>query len=576
MIFNHLRLLRSSAGKNFETRFHAWKNTRMQSSLQSKPLEINTAQATSKEQSTTEITSAENDSDIFPTPRVVPVLRNRDSIVLPFDEVPGPKSLKYLSTLRNYLTEIGTQVTARFLIFGLNISTLINKRKSIRKISTLFDEYGPVVRYVNPVGADIVLLNHPSHIQKVFSLEGEHPVRSTLESLEKFRTEHKHHVYGGIYTVHGHEWVRQRSAIYSPAHNLTTHHAQGLYEICEKFTRKVYNVRNYQDEISKDLYKELHKWAFDSLGLIMFSKDLSMLDKELVNSQCDSSWMYHSLEHATEAIIKCETGMHLWKFFTTPAWYILVKYCDSLDSLIGKKVLEVEQELSNKAQNNETLSFDSLTSAMLLNEDKFKTEDIATVLMDMMLIGVNTISSSMAFLLYNIAKHQKSQRTLYNEIEGLYPNMMVENVDKLKERTPFLQACIRETLRLTPPIPILTRVLPKNITLDKYNIPRGTLIIMSMQHTSLKESNYDDATRFCPERWIKPDAEDYHAFASIPFGHGARKCLGQNIAETMMSLLAIRVLQKYKLEYHYADLNPTRSFIARPDRPLKIRFIDRL
>lgn len=80
--------------------------------------------------------------------------------------------------------------------------SLINKRKSIRKVSTLFDEYGPVVRYVNPVGADIVLLNHPDHIQKVFSLEGEHPVRSTLESLEKFRMEHKNRIYGGIYTVY--------------------------------------------------------------------------------------------------------------------------------------------------------------------------------------------------------------------------------------------------------------------------------------------------------------------------------------------------------------------------------------
>lgn len=64
----------------------------------------------------------------------------------------------------------------------------------------------------------------------------------------------------------GQEWARQRSAIYTPAHSLITQHAQGLYEICDQFSKKVYNVRNYQDEISEDLYKELHKWAFDSLG----------------------------------------------------------------------------------------------------------------------------------------------------------------------------------------------------------------------------------------------------------------------------------------------------------------------
>lgn len=66
-------------------------------------------------------------------------------------------------------------------------------------------------------------------------------------------------------------------------------------------------------------------------GLITFSKRFQLLDTELIYSQCDPSWMYHSLDKATDAIIKCETGLHLWKFFTTPAWYSLVKYCDILD-----------------------------------------------------------------------------------------------------------------------------------------------------------------------------------------------------------------------------------------------------
>lgn len=64
---------------------------------------------------------------------------------------------------------------------------------------------------------------------------------------------------------------------------------------------------------------------------------------------------------------------------------------------------------------------------------------------------------------------------------------------------------------------------------------------MSNQDASLKESNYEDAKGFHPERWLKPDMKDYHSFASIPFGFGARKCLAQNIAETMMSLLIVRV-----------------------------------
>lgn len=60
--------------------------------------------------------------EIFPTARVVPmVLTNKEPVVLSFDDVPGPKSLKYLSNARSYLSEIGTQITAGLLTIGLNI-----------------------------------------------------------------------------------------------------------------------------------------------------------------------------------------------------------------------------------------------------------------------------------------------------------------------------------------------------------------------------------------------------------------------------------------------------------------------
>lgn len=78
---------------------------------------------------------------------------------------------------------------------------MISNRKSLKNLSTLFDEYGPVVRFVSPVGGDIVLINHPDHIQKVYAMEGDAPVRSALDSLEKYRTEHRNHSYGGLFTT---------------------------------------------------------------------------------------------------------------------------------------------------------------------------------------------------------------------------------------------------------------------------------------------------------------------------------------------------------------------------------------
>ncbi|KAM3957810.1 cytochrome P450 CYP339A1 [Aphomia sociella] len=572
MLLNQLRFLKFHGNLGVTLNQQRWyyvERARLQN--------VKTQDAMQKESNSMDVSTSNERllGEIFPAARVVPmVFTNKETVVLPFDDVPGPKSLKYISNVRTYMSEIGTQITASILTVGLNISAYVSNRKPLRNLSILFDEYGPVVRFVSPVGGDIVLINHPDHIQKVYTMEGDCPVRSTLDSLEKYRMQHRNHVYGGLYNVHGQEWIRQRSVVYNPLHSSVTQHIQGIDDVCENFVQKVYNLRNHQDEVPKDLYKELHKWSFDCMGLILFSKKFRMLDTELVYSQCDMSWLYHSLEKATQAIIRCESGLHFWKLFTTPAWHSLVKYCDSLDNLIGKHVMEAEQAITFRSQDE--MGKNSLINAMLMSDEKMNAEDIATIIMDMLLIGVNTITSSMSFLLYYLAKYQRTQKLLYQEISKAYNSTDALKIDKIKEETPYLQACIKETLRLVPPIPVLTRILSKNITLDRYNIPRGTLIIMSTQDAALKESNYEDASRFCPERWLNADTRDYHAFASIPFGFGARKCVGQNIAETMLSMLTIRLIQKYKLEYHYGDIQPTRSFIARPSKPLKIRFVDRI
>lgn len=60
--------------------------------------------------------------EIYSTARVMPMmLTNKEPIVLPFDDVPGPRVLKYISSFRQYLSEMGTQLTVGALTLALNI-----------------------------------------------------------------------------------------------------------------------------------------------------------------------------------------------------------------------------------------------------------------------------------------------------------------------------------------------------------------------------------------------------------------------------------------------------------------------
>lgn len=53
----------------------------------------------------------------------------------------------------------------------------------------------------------------------------------------------------------------------------------------------------------------------------------------------------------------------------------------------------------------------------------------------------------MSFLLYHLAKYSRSQNVLYKEIVGAYPNADMIDFNNISNETPYLQACIKETLR---------------------------------------------------------------------------------------------------------------------------------
>lgn len=105
----------------------------------------------------------------------------------------------------------------------------------------------------------------------------------------------------------------------------------------------------------------------------------------------------------------------------------------------------------------------SLMESLLLKEGVMP-EDILTVILDMLLIGVNTTVHTVAFLLYHLARNPRAQHKLYDEIKSVSESLDKDKLMGMK----YLQACIKESLRLKPPMPVLSRVLTKDIVIHNY------------------------------------------------------------------------------------------------------------
>ena len=104
----------------------------------------------------------------------------------------------------------------------------------------------------------------------------------------------------------------------------------------------------------------------------------------------------------------------------------------------------------------------------------------------------------------------------------------------------YLDAVVKETLRLRPPVPVVVRNLLEPLRLGGYELPAGTTVAPCIHLIHRDERNYPEAHRFLPERFVGKQPGTY---TWIPFGGGVRRCLAASYAEMEMKRVLRIVLE---------------------------------
>jgi cytochrome P450 family 135 len=108
----------------------------------------------------------------------------------------------------------------------------------------------------------------------------------------------------------------------------------------------------------------------------------------------------------------------------------------------------------------------------------------------------------------------------------------------------YLDAVIKETLRLRPPVPVVVRRLLEPMELGGYELPAGTTVAPCIHLIHLSEETYAEPRRFRPERFLEQAPGTY---TWIPFGGGTRRCLAASYAEMEMKRVLRTVLTEVEL-----------------------------
>ncbi|XP_015900336.3 geraniol 8-hydroxylase [Ziziphus jujuba] len=164
--------------------------------------------------------------------------------------------------------------------------------------------------------------------------------------------------------------------------------------------------------------------------------------------------------------------------------------------------------------------------------------DIKTLLTDLFLGGTDTSSTTVEWAMTELLKNPKMMQKLKQELaETIGQGQSME--EKYISKLPYLQAVLKETMRLHPAAPLL---LPHQAQMDVevcgYNIPEGTQVFVNSWAISRDPMYWPDRpTEFVPERFLVSNVEFRGTDLSYtPFGAGRRICPGLSLAVRMLSM----------------------------------------
>lgn len=151
--------------------------------------------------------------------------------------------------------------------------------------------------------------------------------------------------------------------------------------------------------------------------------------------------------------------------------------------------------------------------------------------------------ASMAWTMLMLAQHPEVAEALYEEassaLQGGAPT-----AEKLKQM-PVLDGVVKESHRLFPPIPVITRVATEPVEIEGYRLPPRTEIYISIYHTHRQAEVFPQPNRYLPERWRSIDPGPYEY---LPFGIGSRVCPGNALAMMQMKYMLAMMIQRYRFE----------------------------
>ncbi|CAG5129516.1 unnamed protein product [Candidula unifasciata] len=238
-------------------------------------------------------------------------------------------------------------------------------------------------------------------------------------------------------------------------------------------------------------------------------------------------------------------------FYLTSGGRRFLRNCNYVHN-VADDIINKRRQLLQKEGPPKSLHLDFLDILLMARDEDghpMTTHEIRNEVDTFMFAGHDTTGAAVNWILYNLAKHPEYQVKVQAEIDTVLQGR--DSDDVLWSDLPnlhTLQLCMKEALRLYPPVPFIQRVLTQPIEIDGKAIPPGTLITIAIINLHRNSLVWEDPDEFRPERFLPENLKNKDMYSFVPFSAGPRNCLGQNFALNEAKVLISRILHRYTIE----------------------------
>jgi len=381
--------------------------------------------------------------------------------------------------------------------------------------------YGDIVHFkLGP--QDVFLFNHPDYIRDVLVTHQANFRKGRMLQRAKIL------LGEGLLTSEG-EFHRRQRRLAQPAF-----HRQRIAAYSAVMVDFAARIRDrWQDSATLDIAQEMNRLTLMIVGKTLFDTDVESEAGEVGQALTAIMEMFNTLMLPFAELLEK---------LPLPSTRRFQRARDRLDAVIYRMLNERRTAGVDRGD---------LLSMLLLAQDEegdrtsMTDVQVRDEALTIFLAGHETTANALTWTWYLLSQHPEVEARLHQEIDAVLGDRLPTADDLPQLRYAEMVFC--ESMRLYPPAWGLGRLAIEDYRIDGFDIPAGSLILMSQYVTHHDPRYFPDPFRFDPERWTPEAQAARPRFSYFPFGGGPRQCIGEGFAWMEGILLIAALAQRWRM-----------------------------